>query len=67
MVAVALVVLVVFLDEPHVLPRTGKALDLSPRMLPLYAGYSFLRMLAAYTLALGFAVGAGYWAWASLP
>ena len=65
MVAVALVVLVVFLDEPHVLPRTGEALDLSPRLLPLYAGYSFLRMLAAYALSLGFALGAGYWAWAS--
>ncbi|HSD65195.1 MAG TPA: ABC transporter permease subunit [Vicinamibacteria bacterium] len=64
-VAVALVVLVVFLDEPHVLPRMGAALNLSPLMLPLYAGYSLLRMLAAYVLALGFALGAGHWASAS--
>jgi NitT/TauT family transport system permease protein len=61
-VAVVLVVLVVFLDEPHVLPRTSEALNLSPVMLPLYAAYSFLRMLAAYVLSLGFALGAGYWA-----
>ena len=61
-VVVALVVLVVFLDEPHVLPRTGNALNLSPSMLPLYAAYSLLRMLAAYALSLGFALGAGYWA-----
>jgi len=64
-VAVALVVLVVFLDEPHVLPRTSEALNLSPLMLPLYAAYSFLRMLAAYAFSLGFALGAGYWASAS--
>jgi NitT/TauT family transport system permease protein len=64
-VVVALVVLVVFLDAPHVLPRTSEALNLSPRMLPLYAGYSLLRMLAAYALSLGFALGAGYWAAAS--
>jgi NitT/TauT family transport system permease protein len=64
-VAVALVVLVVFLDEPHVLPRTSEALNLSPLMLPLYAAYSLLRMLAAYALSLGFALGAGYWASAS--
>jgi NitT/TauT family transport system permease protein len=64
-VAVALIVLVVFLDEPHVLPRTGDVLNLSPSMLPLYAAYSLLRMLAAYALSLGFALGAGYWASAS--
>ena len=63
--AVAVVVLVVFLDEPHVLPRTSEALNLSPGMLPLYAAYSFLRMLGAYALSLGFALGAGYWASAS--
>jgi NitT/TauT family transport system permease protein len=63
--AVALVVLVVFLDEPHVLPRTSEALNLSPVMLPLYAAYSLLRMLVAYALSLGFALGAGYWASAS--
>ena len=34
-------------------------------MLPLYAAYSLLRMLAAYALSLGFALGAGYWASAS--
>jgi ABC-type anion transport system duplicated permease subunit len=61
-VVVALVVLVVFLDGPHVLPRTSAVLNLSPRMLPLYAGYSLLRMLAAYALSLGFALAAGYWA-----
>jgi NitT/TauT family transport system permease protein len=65
LVAVALVVLVVFLDEPHVLPRTSVALNLSPAMLPLYAAYSLLRMLTAYALSLGFALGAGYWASAS--
>jgi NitT/TauT family transport system permease protein len=64
-VAVATVALVVFLDEPHVLPRTSEALNLSPAMLPLYAAYSLLRMLAAYALSLGFALGAGYWASAS--
>jgi NitT/TauT family transport system permease protein len=64
-IVVALVVLVVFLDEPHVLPRTGAVLNLSPEMLPLYAAYSLLRMLAAYALSLGFALGAGYWASAS--
>lgn len=58
---VALVVLVVFLDEPHVLPRTADRLDLSLRMLPLYACWSLLRMLAAYALSLAFALGAGYW------
>ena len=65
LVVVALVVLVLFLDEPHVLPRTSETLNLSPLMLPLYAGYSLLRMLAAYALSLGFALGAGYWASAS--
>ncbi len=65
LVAVALVVLVVFLDEPHVLPRTSEVLNLSPVMLPLYAAYSLLRMLCAYALSLGFALGAGYWASAS--
>jgi NitT/TauT family transport system permease protein len=65
LVAVALVVLVVFLDKPHVLPRTSEALNLSPAMLPLYAAYSLLRMLAAYAVSLGFALGAGYWASAS--
>ena len=64
-VAVALVVLVVFLDEPHVLPRTSETLNLWPAMLPLYAAYSLLRMLGAYALSLGFALGAGYWASAS--
>jgi hypothetical protein len=59
--AVAVVVLAVFLDEPHVLPRTSEALNLWPGMLPLYAAYSFLRMLAAYALSLGFALRAGYW------
>ena len=34
-------------------------------MLPLYAAYSLLRMLGAYALSLGFALGAGYWASAS--
>jgi NitT/TauT family transport system permease protein len=62
---VALVAVVLFLDEPHVLPRTGAVLNLSPSMLPLYAGYSLLRMLAAYVLSLCFALGAGYWASAS--
>ena len=38
-VVVALAALVLFLDEPHVLPRTGDALNLSPSMLPLYAAY----------------------------
>jgi len=65
LVVLVLVVLVVFLDEPHVLPRTSEALNLSPLMLPLYAAYSLLRMLAAYGLSLGFALGAGYWASAS--
>ncbi len=62
---VGLVVLVLFLDEPHVLPRTSEVLNLHPAMLPLYAAYSLLRMLAAFVLSLGFAIGAGYWAAAS--
>jgi ABC-type nitrate/sulfonate/bicarbonate transport system permease component len=66
LVAAALVVLVVFLDAPHVLPRTSEALNLSPSMLPLYAAFSLLRMLTAYALSLGFALGAGYWASASI-
>lgn len=65
LVVVALVVVVLFLDEPHVLPRTSATLDLAPVMLPLYAAYSGLRMLAAYVLSLGFALSAGYWASAS--
>jgi hypothetical protein len=51
--ALVLVVIVVFLDEPHLLPRTSEALNLSPVVLPLYAAYSLLRMLAAYALSPG--------------
>lgn len=55
-------VLAVFLDKPHVLPRTETVLNLSPALLPLYALYSLLRMLAAYALSLGFAFVSGAWA-----
>ena len=62
LVLLTLVVLVVFLDEPHVLPRSADTVNLSPAMLPLYAAYSLARMLAAYLLSLGFAIASGYWA-----
>jgi NitT/TauT family transport system permease protein len=55
-------VLVLFMDKPHVLPRSSEALNLTPIMLPLYAAYSFLRMLAAFVLSLAFSLAAGYWA-----
>lgn len=61
-----LFVLVIFLDEPHVLPRTSSRLNLEPALLPLYAVFSVLRMLAAYTLSLGFSLVVGYWAATSL-
>jgi NitT/TauT family transport system permease protein len=62
----SLVVVVLFMDRPHALPRSSETLNLAPSMLPLYAAYSFLRMLAAFVLSLGFALTAGYWA-ATLP
>ena len=65
LVAIALAVLVLFLDEPHVLPRTSASIDLAPSMLPLYATYSVQRMTAAYACALVFSLAAGYWAAAS--
>jgi ABC-type nitrate/sulfonate/bicarbonate transport system permease component len=58
----ALIVVVLFLDKPHVLPRSSEALNLAPVMLPLYAAYSLLRMLAAFILSLAFSLAAGYWA-----
>jgi NitT/TauT family transport system permease protein len=65
LLVLALAVLVLFLDHPHVLPRSSRGLNLDPVMLPLYAAYSFLRMLAAFGLSLAFALTAGYWAAAS--
>ena len=38
----------------------GPEISLDPRMLPLYAGYSLLRMALAYVLSLGFALVYGY-------
>src|SRR5215470_6383465 len=37
----------------------GPAISLSPGMLPLYAGLSFLRMLTAYIISLGFSLWYG--------
>ncbi len=67
LLVLGLLVLVVFLDEPHVLPRSAEALNLSPALLPLYALYSLLRMMAAYALSLAFALVSGYWAAHSAP
>src|SRR5436309_7725744 len=36
------------------------SIDLSPTILPLYAGYSLLRMLLAYLLSLGFTLVYGH-------
>ena len=66
LLVLGLLALVVFLDEPHVLPRSAEALNLSPWLLPLYALYSLLRMTAAYGLSLAFALVSGYWAAHSL-
>jgi NitT/TauT family transport system permease protein len=60
--ALALLVLVLFLDQRHVLPRGRTELDLTPALLPVYALYSLLRMAAAYALSLAFAFVAGYYA-----
>src|SRR5512135_3359935 len=57
-----LLVLVVFLDIPHVFPGPASRLDLSPRLLPLYALFSLLRMVAAYAVSLAFALVTGYFA-----
>jgi NitT/TauT family transport system permease protein len=38
----------------------GPEISLDPRMLPLYAGYSLLRMALAYVLSLAFALVYGY-------
>jgi NitT/TauT family transport system permease protein len=65
LLVLALVVAVLFLDEPHALPRSREALNLAPVMLPLYAAWSFLRMLAAFALSRAFALATGYWAAAS--
>ncbi|MDE3155555.1 MAG: ABC transporter permease subunit [Acidobacteriota bacterium] len=62
----ALLVLVLFLDRPQALPQGGQVFTLSPALLPWYALRSFLRMLAAYVLSLGFSLVVGYWAATSL-
>ncbi|PYV44155.1 MAG: hypothetical protein DMG06_07560 [Acidobacteria bacterium] len=57
-----IIVSVVFLDRPHLFPRSSQELNLEMRLLPLYALYSFLRMLGAYILALIFSITVGYYA-----
>ncbi len=57
-----LLVLVVFLDMPHVFPGPATRLDLSARLLPLYGLFSLLRMVAAYAVSLAFALVTGYFA-----
>ncbi|PYV88697.1 MAG: ABC transporter permease [Acidobacteria bacterium] len=57
-----IVVSVVFLDRPHLFPRSSQEINLQMRLLPLYALYSFLRMLSAYALALIFSICVGYFA-----
>jgi len=37
----------------------GPAISLSPAMLPLYAGFSFLRMLTAYVMSMAFSLWYG--------
>ena len=61
-----LLVLVVFLDMPHVLPGPQARLDLAVWLLPLYGLFSLLRMLAAYIISLAFALMVGYLAATSL-
>ncbi len=41
-------------------PNVQLSISLSPRMLPLYAFYSVVRIGLAYVLSLGFAIGYGY-------
>src|SRR5215472_3848223 len=40
----------------------GPMISLSPAMLPLYAGFSFLRMLTAYIISLAFSLWCGSFA-----
>src|SRR5260370_23339978 len=37
----------------------GRAISLSPAVLPLYAGFSFLRMLTAYVISIAFSLWYG--------
>ncbi len=62
LIVFGLLVLVFFLDAPHVFPRSELRLNTSPALLPIYAAFSFARMLAAYVVSLAFALVAGYWA-----
>jgi NitT/TauT family transport system permease protein len=62
----ALLVLVLFLDQRAALPAHEGFFSLSPSLLPWYALRSFIRMLAAYGCALAFALVVGYWAATSL-
>jgi NitT/TauT family transport system permease protein len=66
LMVVGLLVLVVFLDMPHVFPGPEVRLDLSLRLLPLYALFSLARMVAAYVVSVAFAFVTGYFA-ASSP
>jgi len=62
LLVLGLLVLVVFLDMPHVFPGPEVRLDLSLRLLPLYGLFSLARMVAAYIVSVGFAFVAGYYA-----
>jgi NitT/TauT family transport system permease protein len=62
----ALLVLVLFLDQRAALPAHEGFFSLSPSLLPWYALRSFVRMLVAYGCALAFALVVGYWAATSL-
>jgi NitT/TauT family transport system permease protein len=62
LLVLGLLVLVVFLDMPHVFPGPETRLDLAPWLLPLYGLFSLLRMVAAYVVSLAFALVAGYFA-----
>jgi NitT/TauT family transport system permease protein len=62
LLAFGLLVLVVFLDSPHAFPGPRTRLNLAWYMLPLYAVFSLLRMLVAYSWSLAFAFVAGYFA-----
>ncbi|GAC1364787.1 MAG: ABC transporter permease subunit [Ktedonobacteraceae bacterium] len=61
LVLIALISLIVIAASRWTAPLTPKVnIDLSPRALPVYAGYSLLRMLLAYLLSLIFTLVYGH-------
>jgi NitT/TauT family transport system permease protein len=61
LVLIAMTTLIVIAASHWTAPRVSNfAVDLSPRLLPVYAGYSLLRMLLAYLLSLIFTLVYGH-------